>query len=557
MNRLVRLFLLTLIIGLAAGTIGAQDAPKVLVTGALNGDPHSIDPQQAIDTKDWNLENILFPALTTLDEETREIAPGLAASWDVSDDGMTYTFHLVENVPWVRYNADTEAVEQVMDENGEPRYVTASDVVYGYTRALDPAVGSPAAYMLAPLVAGGQEFNSGEGSADDLGLLAVDDFTFEVTALESVGYALGIYGIINARPTPQWAIEESADAWTEPENINTYGPFALKEWVHDDHMTYVKNPFWPGSEGYGQAHLDELVIRFLDTDVQLREYEAGNLDVVPTVPTGQYDRISTDPVLSEELTVFAGMCTEVWSFHTQLPPFDNVHIRRAFNYAVDRQSLVDNVVKSGHIPALWYTPPSVNFAPTPENNPDVGITFNPELAQQELELGLQDLGLSSADELPTITVVFGNGELLNAIGQALQVMWQDTLGITVTLNPMDPTTYWSTMLEDAGQIHRAGWCPDYNDANNYTRDVMRSDGIYNYGRWNNPEFDAMVDEARLSTDPVRRAELYALAEQLEVVEDAAVMPLYWNGIATLTKPYVTRTFSPNTVESYWKWDINR
>src|SRR5262249_33709655 len=159
------------------------------------------------------------------------------------------------------------------------------------------------------------------------------------------------------------------DSWTDPENINSYGPFALKEWVHDDHMTFVKNPFWPGSEGYGQAKLDELDIKFMDQDVQMREYEAGNLDVVPTVPGDQYDRVSTDATLSKELTVFAGLCTEVWGFHTQKPPFDNVHIRRAFSYAVDRQSLVNNVVKGGNIPSRWYTPPSVNFAPTPDTVP--------------------------------------------------------------------------------------------------------------------------------------------------------------------------------------------
>lgn len=556
MNRLLRLFLLSLMLILAAGIVSAQDDAKILVTAAGAGDPRSIDPQQAFDTKDWDLENVLFPALNTLDYETREIVPGLAESWDVSDDGLVTTFHLVQNAPWVRYNADSGEVEQVMDDEGNPRYVTASDVVYGWTRALDPAVGSPAAFMLAPLVVGGQEFNAGEGSAEDLGIRAVDDFTFEVTTPEAVGYALGIYGIINARPTPQWAIEENGDTWTEPENINTYGPFALKEWVHDDHITYIRNPFWPGSEGYGQANLDELVIRFLEGSVQLREYEAGNLDVVMDVPGDQFDRVSTDPVLGQQLTVFAGMCTTVWSFHTQKPPFDNVHIRRAFSYAVDRESLVNNIIKGGNIPSLWYTPPSVNFAPTLEDNPDVGIAFDPDTAMEELQLGLDELGLASAGDLPSMTVVFGGSEGNTRVGEALQVMWQDALGITVTLNPLDPTTYWATMAEDGGQIHAAGWCPDYNDANNYTRDVMYSTGIYNYGRWNSPEFDAMVDEARLSTDPDRRRELYAAAEQLMVVDDAAVMPLAWDGIATLTQPYVTRTFAPNGVQSYWKWDIN-
>lgn len=557
--RFARLFLLSLVIILAlvASTASAQGELKVLVTAQAPGDPRSIDPQQAFDTKDWSLENPLFPALTTLDEETKAVVPGLATGWDVSEDGKVYTFHLLENVPWVRYNADTGTVEQLMDENGSPRYVTAQDVVYGWTRSLDPAVGSPAAFMLAPLVVGGQEFNGGQGSADDLGLRAVDDFTFEVTSPESVGYALGIYGIINARPTPRWAIEESGDAWTEPENINTYGPFALKEWVHDDHMTYIRNPFWPGSEGYGQAKLDELVVRFMDLGVQLREYEAGNLDVVTLVPGDQYDRISADPVLSKELTVFPGMCTTVWSFHTEKAPFDNVHIRRAFSYAVDRQSLADNIFKGGRIPARWYTPPSVTFAPTLEANADLGIAFDAAKAQEELQLGLQDMGLTSPNELPEVTVVFGNTELNNSVGQGLQVMWQAALGITVTLNPLDTTTYWSTMAEDAGPIHAAGWCPDYNDANNYTRDVMYSTGIYNYGHWNSPEFDSLVDQARVSGDVDERSRLYAEAEQLMVVEEAAVMPLVWESIPTLTKPYVTRTFSPNNVHAYWKWDINR
>jgi len=243
-------------------------------------------------------------------------------------------------------------------------------------------------------------------------------------------------------------------------------------------------------------------------------------------------------------------------FHTQKPPFDNVHIRRAFSFAVDRQSLADNVFKAGRIPARWYTPPSVAFAPTLEDNPDLGIAFDAEMAQSELAAGLEELGLTSADELPLITVDFGNSEANNSVAQALQVMWQATLGVTVTLNPIDSTSYWALMGEDAGQIHTGGWCPDYNDANNYTRDVFYTGGANNFGRWSNADFDALVDEARSSTDDDQRRELYAQAEQLMIVDEAVTMPLVWESIPTLTKPYVTRTFAPNGVESYAKWDIS-
>jgi oligopeptide transport system substrate-binding protein len=553
----LRLMMVALILVLALGVASAQDAPKTLVSAAGPGDPHSIDPQQASDTRDWNLANNLFPGLTTLDEETREVVPGLATGWDVSEDGLVYTFHLLENVPWVRYNAETGTVEQVMDDSGSPRYVTANDVVFSWKRALDPATAAAGGYMLAPAVVGGVEFNSGEGSADDLQVSAVDDYTVEVTAPEAASYLLGIYGLILAHPTPQWAIEAGGDAWTEPENINTYGPFALKEWVHDDHLTYIKNPFWPGSEGYGQANVDELVIRFLEGSVQLREYEAGNLDVVPVVPSAEFDRVSTDATLSQELSIVPGMCTTAWNFHTQKPPFDNAHIRRAFSYAVDRQSLADNVIKGGRIPARWYTPPSVNFAPSLERSPDLGIVFDAAKAQEELQLGLTDLALTSIDELPPIIVDFGNSEGNNNIAQALQSMWQATLGITVTLNPMDTTTYWTIMGENAGQIHAGGWCPDYNDANNYTRDVLYSSSVNNFGRWNNEQFDSMIDEARVSNDPDHRRDLYIQAEQLMIVDEAATMPLVWESIPTLTKPYVTRTIASNGVESYWKWDVNR
>jgi oligopeptide transport system substrate-binding protein len=559
-KKLLRITVIGLIVVMVlpslVGIATAQDERKVLVTAYGVGDPRSIDPQQAIDTRDLTLVTQLFPGVTWQNEETKEVEPGMAASWDISEDGLVFTFHLLEQVPWVHYNADSGEVEQLLDESGNPRYVTASDFVFGWTRALDPATASPAAYILAPYIVGAAEFNAGEGSADALGIRAVDDFTFEVTAPEAVGFALGIYGLINARATPAWAIEESGDVWTEPENIASYGPFALKEWTHEESITFVKNPFWPGSAGIGQAKLDELTIRFMDEPVQLREYEAGSMDVA-FAPASELDRIRADSTLNAELSIVPGLCSQAWGFHTQKPPFDNVHIRRAFTYAVDRQSLVDFVTKGGEIPARWFTPPSISMAPTLEANPDLGVEYDPELAQQELALGLEELGLASADDLPPITVVFGNTEILSLTAQALQVMWEDTLGIRVELSALDTTTYWSTMEEDAGQIFRAGWCPDYNDANNYLRDVMRSDSIYNYGHWQNAEFDRLVDEARLLSDPEARRALYAQAEQLLVADDAGTIPLYWPIVAMLTKPYVSRTYAVTGVEAYWKWDTTQ
>lgn len=530
--------------------------PKVITVGKGANDPKSIDPQVAVDARDSELETQLFPGLIVPDVQTNELMPGIAKSWDVSDDGKVFTFHLIQEVPWVRYNPDTDAVEEVKDDSGKIRYVTAQDFVFGFTRALDPATASPAAYILAPYVVGGEVFNGGTGTAEDLGVKAIDDYTFEVTAPEKLGYTLGIYSIINTKATPEWAIAAHGDVWTEPKNINTYGPFALKAWEHENSMTMVKNPFWPGSDGIVQPKLDQITFRFIDYATALNEFEAGTLDATQ-IPSDQVARLQADPVLSSQLMIVPGVCTQAWGFNTTKPPFDNVHIRRAFNYAVDRVTLVEDVLGGGEVPAVFYTPPSIAMAPSGmAKYANLGTSFHdPDKAKTELALGLEELGLTSVNQLPTITVEHGTSTVLSSVAQALQAMWSETLGIQVTLSQIDVKVYWSKQESDAGQIFRAGWCSDYNDANNYLLDVYRSDSIYNYGKWQNADYDALVDQARVETNPAVRLDMYTQAETLLNIDDAATMTLYYPVVPAITKSNITRTYSMIGTDYYWDWDI--
>jgi oligopeptide transport system substrate-binding protein len=519
-------------------------------------DPRSIDPQRAIDTRDWAMLTQLFPSLVIMSIDNQKTLPDMAKSWEVSSDGLVFTFHLMDKVPWVQYNKSSGAVEEVKDDNGNIRYVTAKDFVYGFIRALDPATGSPAAYMLSPYIKGAADFNGGTGKREDVSIKALDDLTLEITAPEKVGFALSIYSIINARATPEWSITKNGDAWTEPENISTYGPYALKEWEHEASITYVKNPFWPGSEGVPQSKLDEVNLRFIDETVGLREYEAGNLDF-SLVPSDQIERLKVDATLSKELTMVPGVCTQAWGFNTKKAPFDNIHIRRAFNYAVDRQTLVDSVLNGGQVPAVFFTPPSIALAPSATDAAKNIVIYDPAKAKEELALGLKDLNLASADKLPQITVEFGTAQELSAVAQALQAMWQETLGVKVELAQVDNTVYWSKQEKDAAQIFRAGWCPDYNDTNNYLRDNYRSDSIYNYGKFTNAEYDKLVDDARKETDPAVRLQEYTRAETILNVEDAGIMTLYYPVRAQLTKPILQRDFSFSGVEYFWNWDITQ
>jgi len=557
-TRFLTFGLVCLLLAAFVGTVGAQDAEKYVITGLqmVGGDIETIDPALSETSSSNQIIAELFIGLTHQNEETAAVIPGIAESWDISEDGRTYTFNLIPEIPWVRYNAETSAVEQVMDESGNPRYVTAQDMVYGWGRTLDPATASPYAYVLSAVVEGGVEYSAGEAGADAMQIAAVDDYTFEVTLPEPLAYAPGIYGLWMANPQPQWAIEAGGDEWTEPENINTYGPWALKEWAHDESITLIANPFWPGTDHIPQPMLEEVTMRFLDPQAQFAEYLAGSMDAID-VPLEELDRVRADPTLSTEYAVGARSCTYYLGFDNTEAPLDNANLRRALSLSIDRQSLVDNVTRGDQEPARWFSRPGLVAAPTMDTHPDLGIEFDAAAAQEALALALSDLGLSSVDELPALTASFNDASGHGAIVQAIQQMWADNLGLQVQLNAMDPTTYFSTVSEDAPMIFRSGWCQDYPDANNFLFDVFHSASSQNDPHYNNPEFDALIEEARVLTDEAERRELYAQAEEIFIVQDAGIAPIYWYTFNQLTKPYVERTASVIGRQHYERWDVTR
>lgn len=558
-TRFMALSLVLLLVLSLVGATVAQDEPvKVIVTGLnqVGGDLETIDPGTSQTSSQIEIINQMFVGLTHQNNETAEIEPGVATGWEVeqTDAGAVYTFTLREGIPWVHYNAETGAVEQVMDENGEGRVVTAHDFVYAFKRTLDPATGGSYSYLLGGYVVGGNEFLAGEATADDVMVEAVDDYTLQVTSPEAVAFAPSIYGLWMARAVPSWTIEENGDLWTEPEYIATYGPFTLKEWAHDESITLVANPLWPATDEVPAPMIDEVVFRFLEQQAQFAEFLAGTMDAVE-VPLEELERVKADPELSTQYSVGPNPCSYYVGFDTTEAPTDNVNLRRALSLAVDRQSIVENVTRGGQVGAQWFTYPGVNAAPTLETHPDLGIQYDPEAAQEALALAIEEFGVASAAELPTIILGYNDSSGHAAIMQAIQQMWTDTLSIGVQLQPMDPTTYFSGLREEAPMAFRAGWCQDYADANSYAYDVFHSSSEFNYSGWTSPEYDALVEEARVNEDTAARVELYAQAEEMLVDTNAAIMPIYWYAENQLTAPNVERSYSVTGNEYYYTWDV--
>ncbi len=557
-NRILRIALIIAVLMAAMGIVTAQEGEtKTLVTGIsmVGGDLPTIDPGLAETSSAIEVINQLFIGLRNQEETDGSQEDGIA-TMEVSEDGLTYTFTIMPDIYWVRYNAETDAVEQLLDDEGNPRVVTAGDVAYGMVRALDPNTASPYSYVLVPYIAGAAEFNSGEGAAEDVAINVVDDSTLEITAPEAVAFTPAIYGLWMARAVPQWLIEEFGDVWTEPENIATYGPYALKEWAHDESITIIKNPFWAGTEAIPAAKIDEITFRFLDPQQQFAEYQAGSMDAV-SVPLEEIERVKADATLSAEYKVGTNPCTYYIGFDNTEAPTDNAHLRRALSFAIDRESIVTNVTRGGQIPAQWFSRPGLDAGPTLETHPDLGVKFNPELAQEELALALEELGFTDVSELGEITLSYNDSSGHAAIVQAIQQMWTDTLGITPQLVPLDPSTYFATLSEEAPMAFRSGWCQDYSDANNFLYDVLYSQSSQNDTGFSNEQYDELVSQARVETDPEVRRDLYAQAEQILVVEEAGLAPIYWYTTNELIKPYVEPSISVTGNQAYFNWDINR
>lgn len=542
--------LLSMVAGL--GTVSAQDLKVLRVGMGAAGTTVVWDVALATDTTSHTFIEMMFPGLAPRDETTGLPQHGMAEEWEISEDGRVYTFKIKEGVPWVVYDPATDSVVEVTDEAGNVRYVTAHDFVYGALRTMDPETASNYGYLPADWVEGGNAFNEGTGAREDVKIRAVDDYTLEITSPEPAGFLLQVYGLWVFAAQPQWTIEEHGDNWTLPENYHVYGTFVLKSYEPGSRVEIIKNPFWPGTESHPIPKLDVIEAVFLDASAALAAYEAGELDTIEEVPLPDLPRLQVER--PDELYIGSRDCTYYYGFNVQKPPVDNVHMRRALSAAIDRQTLVEQVLGRGELPAGFFSRPNFAASATQEEYPDLGAHSDPELARQELELYFEETG-NTLETMPQLTLMYNTSEAHAIIAQAVQQMWKENLGIEVQVANQEWQTYLDLLTEDAPQIWRLGWCADYPDPHNFLGDVFYSTSGNNHTNWANDEFDSLIDEAKVMTDFEARKPLYARAEHILTWEDAAIAPIYFYTKLSMIGTHLDASPSIIGIERYDKWDI--
>lgn len=478
-------------------------------------EPTSLDPSRGYDQPSYDVVNNFLEGLTRLDKDENP-APAVAKEWKVSPDGKTYTFYLREEAKW---------------SNGDP--VTADDFVYAWKHMLDPETASDAAFLAYPIV-GAEEYNSGKGSADDVGIKALDAKTLEVRLKHPVPWLIGLVANPAFYPIHKATAEKNPNWYTEAATILSNGPFKITEWKHDSEIRLEKNEYYWDKEN---VKLDGVIFKMIsDTNTEYQLYQSGELDS-SSLPSDMSDQLFAEGKV--KVNDSAGI--EFYRLNTTVPPFNNLNIRKAFNYAIDRQKIVDLVQKRKQKPAVGFV--SYGFKdPAGGEFRDVGgalVKYDPVEAKKLLEQGMAELGLKTS---PEVTITYNTSDVNQKNAEAIQEMLKENLGVEVKLAGMDRKVLTENQKNLNYQISRSSWLPDFADPVN-TLEIMVSDNSSNRTGWKNERFDKLIKDSYLEPDNAKRFAMMHEAEKI-LMEELPIIPLYFYNNVYLEKENVTGVLRP-------------
>ncbi len=471
-----------------------------------SNDPVTLDPHVAGDALSAEYIVEIFGGLVTLDQDLN-IQLDLAESFEVSDDGRTYTFILRDDVRF---------------HNG--RRVTAEDVAWSIERAASRELASPTALAYLGDIVGAREHFF--GLADGIeGIEVVDDRTIRFTIDAPKPYFLAKLTYPTAFVVDRDQVEGNPRNWTRQPNGT--GPYRLVEWRLGERIVLEAN------EDYhlGTPSLAEAVY-LLSGGSALTRWENDELDVAG-ISINDIER-ARDPNsdLGPYYSAWPQFSISYLAFNTAVPPFDDVHVRRALGLAIDRERIA-NVTFSGMIePATGILMPQMpGYVPE-----DLTLPYDPEAAREELALS------QYADDMPPIEITeVGAGAEASIDMQAFIEQWRTELGLEVSIRQTDFATFLADQDSGRLQAFNAGWIMDYPDPEDILDLKFHSDSALNDVGYSNPEVDAILDQARTEQDPEARLDLYREA-QAQIIEEAAWLPLYFGTAHVVVKPEVTGWF---------------
>ena len=488
----------------------APDEGAVLHRG-LGSDPESLDPHKARSIQAGDVLRDIGEGLLAY-SPGGELIPGVAESWTVSDDGLTYTFKLRETARW---------------SNGDA--LTADHFAYSMRRLVDPDTAAFYAQMLADIV-NTSAIVAGEKNPDELGVEAIDARTLVIRLERPVPFLLSLLTHPSAFPVHPPSIEQHGDGFARPGNLVTNGAFVLEDWSPGSLVSLVRNEwYWDDAS----TAIDAVRHHVLTQEMtELNRYRAGELHVTGSVPPDSFAQVREE--LGDELHVSPYLGVYYYGFNLSKPPFkDNPQIRAALSMAVDRAVLVESVTGRGEAPAYSWVPPGVaNYEPPLMSYASLTQDERNALARRLL----REAGYGPDNPLQ-IELRYNTSDTQQRIALAVQSMWREVLGVETTLINEEFQVLLANMRErEVTQVFRSSWIGDYNDAHTFLS-VMEGGSPSNMPGYANEEYDSLMQRAAAQVEPKSRRLFLEEAERV-LLADHPVIPLYFYVSKHLVSPEV-------------------
>jgi oligopeptide transport system substrate-binding protein len=511
--KVLSLILATLVVGTTFVGCGKKDetssTAKVdqIIKYNLGAQPKTIDPGLNNSVEGGIVDVNAFEGLENVDANNK-VTPGVAEKYDVSSDGLKYTFHLRKDAKW-----------------SDGKNVTANDFYYAWSRALAPETASDYAYQLF-YIKNGEAYNGGKAKVEDLGIKVVDDYTLEVTLEAPTAYFLSLTAFPTYFPVRKDIVEANKESWAnDPKSFVSNGAYKMSEYAQKDHMTFVKNDnYWDKSN----VKLDKIQYTMLDNETaSLNAFESGDIDATDLLPAEQKQSLIKDG----KAKVYPYLGTYFYDFNVtgkNVAPevakaLNNVNVRKALSLAIDRTAIVESVTKGGELPATSFVPKGIVDSAAKEfkNKDYLKATADVDGAKKLLA----DAGYPEGKGFPKLEIKYNTGQGHQNIAQAIQDMWKKNLGIDVTLVNEERKVQLDDLTKHNFAICRASWIADYNDPMTFI-DMYYTNGGNNNPGYTNPEYDKLVDAAKKETDPAKRTEAMHKAEDI-LMNDLPIMPIYY------------------------------
>ncbi len=454
-------------------------------------DPETLDPHLMTGLPEMRLAEALFEGLVTYDPANLTPRPGVAKSWEVSTDGLTYTFQLRKDAKW-----------------SDGKEVTAQDFFSAWKRGLSPI--NSYVNLFFP-IAGAKDYSNGSlTDFNKVGIHIYGPHTLEVVLHTPCPYFLDLVAFPTYYPVRIGLLEKFNEKWTRPENIIGNGPFVLKEWSPREQIIFEKNPYYWDRDFVKLEMVTALPISDLNTAWKL--FQNDKLHWMPALPVSRIEELKRDP----DYYVYPMLGTYFYRFNVTKTPFDDPRVRKAFCLATDREEICKELLKGGEQPSSHFCPPVAGYKPVKGLEHDI-------IAARKL-LDAAGYGKDKVT-FPKIELIYNTSEAHKMIAEAISQQWKQNLGINIVPRNMEWKVYLDNQNNLDYTISRSSWIGDYADPFTFFSIFRTNDGNNRTG-WSCIEYDQILDKASRTINSEERNNLFNDLEKLLVEEECPVLPIY-------------------------------